>query len=68
MLRLRGSRSNPNRVASVNTGADCPCVSACTVQGLTPEELDNNPSIRWTASHTPHGMNRENNATLVSAT
>jgi pimeloyl-ACP methyl ester carboxylesterase len=28
-LRMRGIRSNPNKVARVNTGADWPWVSAC---------------------------------------
>ena len=60
---MRGIRSNPNSVARVNTGADWPWVSACTVEGWMSEVLASRPSIRCTASHTPQGMNRENSAT-----
>lgn len=47
----------------MNTGADWPCVSACTVDGWMSEVLASRPSIRCTASHTPQGMNLEKSAT-----
>ena len=59
---MRGIRSNPNRCASAKTGNVWPCVSACTLVGWTSEVFASSPSIRYTASHTPHGMNRENSA------
>jgi len=60
---MRGIRSNPNKVASANTGADCPWVSAWTVDGWMSDLLASSPSIRCTASHTPQGMNLEKSAT-----
>jgi hypothetical protein len=62
-LRIRGIRSNPNKVARAKAGADWPCVSAWTVEGWMSEVLASRPSIRCTASHTPHGMNLEKRAT-----
>jgi hypothetical protein len=62
-LRIRGIRSNPNKLASANTSADWPCVSARTVDGWISDLLASRPSMRCTASHTPQGMNLEKRAT-----